>query len=46
MTVSVSHAMCDRLEAALREAVPGAEVLIHVEPEREAMQPGSGIMPA
>jgi cation diffusion facilitator family transporter len=28
MTVSASHAICDRLEAALAEAVPGAEVLI------------------
>jgi cation diffusion facilitator family transporter len=36
MTVSASHAICDRLEAALAEAVPGAEVLIHVEPEKEA----------
>jgi cation diffusion facilitator family transporter len=36
MTVSASHAICDRLEAALAEAVPGAEVLIHVEPENEA----------
>jgi cation diffusion facilitator family transporter len=36
MTVSASHAICDRLEAALADAVPGAEVLIHVEPEAEA----------
>jgi cation diffusion facilitator family transporter len=36
MTVAASHAICDRLEAALRKAVPGAEVLIHVEPESEA----------
>jgi cation diffusion facilitator family transporter len=36
MTVSASHAICDRLEAALAEAVPGAQVLIHVEPENEA----------
>jgi len=34
--VSASHAICDRLEAALAQAVPGAEVLIHVEPENEA----------
>jgi cation diffusion facilitator family transporter len=40
MTVAASHAICDRLEAALREAVPGAEVLIHVEPEKEAKRPG------
>ncbi|HEY1246065.1 MAG TPA: cation diffusion facilitator family transporter [Hyphomicrobiaceae bacterium] len=36
MTVAASHAICDRLEAALAEAVPGAQVLIHVEPEKEA----------
>ncbi len=40
MTVAVSHAICDRLEAALTEAVPGAQVLIHVEPEAEAKQMG------
>lgn len=40
MTVSASHAICDRLEAALAEAVPGAEVLIHVEPENEAKHKG------
>jgi cation diffusion facilitator family transporter len=40
MTVAASHAICDRLEAALTEAVPGAEVLIHVEPEAEAKQSG------
>lgn len=36
MTVAASHAICDRLEATLSEAVPGAQVLIHVEPEKEA----------
>jgi cation diffusion facilitator family transporter len=36
MTVSASHAICDRLEAALTDAMPGAEVLIHVEPDNEA----------
>ncbi|MBO0763744.1 MAG: cation transporter [Hyphomicrobiaceae bacterium] len=36
MTVAASHAICDRLEAALAEAVPGGQVLIHVEPEKEA----------
>jgi divalent metal cation (Fe/Co/Zn/Cd) transporter len=40
MTVAASHAICDRLEAALTDAVPGAEVLIHVEPEAEAKQSG------
>jgi cation diffusion facilitator family transporter len=40
MTVAVSHAICDRLEVALTEAVPGAQVLIHVEPEGEAKRTG------
>jgi cation diffusion facilitator family transporter len=40
MTVAASHAICDRLEAALQEAVPGAEVVIHVEPEKEAKRQG------
>lgn len=40
MSVAASHEICDRLEAALVEAVEGAEVLIHVEPEEEAKQGG------
>jgi cation diffusion facilitator family transporter len=40
MTVATSHEICDRLETALTEAVQGAEVLIHVEPEGEAKQTG------
>jgi len=40
MTVARSHDICDRLEAALKAAVQGAQVLIHVEPEAEAKQTG------
>jgi cation diffusion facilitator family transporter len=40
MTVATSHEICNRVEAALTEAVQGAEVLIHVEPEEEAKQTG------
>ena len=40
MTVATSHGICDRLEEALTKAVPGAQVLIHVEPEEEAKQQG------
>jgi cation diffusion facilitator family transporter len=36
MTVTESHAICDRLEAALGEAIDGAVATIHVEPEEEA----------
>jgi len=40
MTVASSHAICDRIEAALTAAVQGAQVLIHVEPEAEAKRKG------
>jgi cation diffusion facilitator family transporter len=40
MTVALSHEICDRIEAALKHAVPGAEILIHVEPEAEAKHVG------
>jgi cation diffusion facilitator family transporter len=40
MTVARAHEICDRLEAALREAVSGAQILIHVEPEEEAKATG------
>jgi cation diffusion facilitator family transporter len=36
MTVAQSHAICDRLEAALGDALHGAAVTIHVEPDDEA----------
>jgi cation diffusion facilitator family transporter len=36
MSVATSHQICDRIEAALARAIPGAEVLIHVEPEHKA----------
>ena len=40
MTVAASHLICDRIEEALRTAVHGAQVLIHVEPEEEAKATG------
>ena len=40
MTVASSHQICDRIEDALADAVPGAEVLIHVEPEHKAKTSG------
>ena len=36
MSVDVSHAICDRIEAALKDDVEGALVTIHVEPENKA----------
>jgi cation diffusion facilitator family transporter len=44
MTVAASHEICDRLEAALAQAVPGAQVLIHVEPEGEAKEKGTPVV--
>lgn len=41
MTVETSHAICDRIEAALEAGIEGAEVVIHVEPEREAKSRGA-----
>jgi cation diffusion facilitator family transporter len=36
MTVGRSHAICDRIEAAIRERVPGTRISIHVEPPEKA----------
>jgi divalent metal cation (Fe/Co/Zn/Cd) transporter len=35
MTVSESHAICDRIEAALTVALEGAAISIHVEPDHK-----------
>ena len=40
-TVREAHEICDRLEDALKEAVPGARVLIHVEPTEKAKEAGA-----
>jgi cation diffusion facilitator family transporter len=40
MPVAEAHRICDRIEAALAEAVPGSRVLIHIEPEGEAKHSG------
>ncbi|GJD53534.1 Ferrous-iron efflux pump FieF [Methylobacterium crusticola] len=44
MTVAESHAICDRLEAAIEGAVEGAVVTIHVEPGDEAKQRGVPVL--
>jgi cation diffusion facilitator family transporter len=41
MTVGVSHAICDRIEAAIRVEVPGVRVTIHVEPPEKAKPKGA-----
>jgi cation diffusion facilitator family transporter len=40
MAVSVSHDICDRIERALRAAVPDVSITIHVEPEEKAKHTG------
>ncbi len=40
MRVEEAHALCDRLERRLKEARPGLEVVIHVEPEAERQGEG------
>jgi cation diffusion facilitator family transporter len=41
MSVSESHALCDRIEAALRDEIADAKITIHVEPEEKAKHPGA-----
>jgi cation diffusion facilitator family transporter len=45
-TVAVSHAICDRIEAALKAEIPSVRVIIHVEPDHEAKNDGSAASPA
>ncbi len=40
MTVAESHAICDRIEAALKAEMSNLEITIHVEPEAKAKQHG------
>lgn len=40
MTVADSHAICDRVEAALKDDLPEAVITIHVEPEEKAKLDG------
>jgi cation diffusion facilitator family transporter len=44
MTVKTAHDICDRVEVALASAIPGAEVLIHLEPEGEAQPTGAVVL--
>ncbi len=40
MSVEAAHAICDRIEAKLRDSVDDAQVTIHVEPEEKAKHSG------
>jgi cation diffusion facilitator family transporter len=44
MSVTESHAICDRIEAALKAAIEGARVTIHVEPEEKAKHKGVPVL--
>ncbi len=44
MTVAESHAICDRIEAALRREMDFLMVTIHVEPEEKAKQHGVPVL--
>ncbi len=39
-TVDAAHAICDRIEQALMQKLPGALITIHVEPEHKAKHSG------
>lgn len=45
MTVGDSHAICDRIEAALERELPGSEVTVHVEPEELAEHTDESVEP-
>ena len=40
MSVEAAHAICDGIEAKLKEAVERAQITIHVEPENKAKHSG------
>ena len=40
LTVDQAHDICDRIEAAIREDIPGARITIHVEPDHKAKLSG------
>jgi cation diffusion facilitator family transporter len=41
MTVLESHTICDRLEEALKQRIPGSQIVIHVEPDHKAKDKGA-----
>jgi len=40
-SVGASHAICDRIESALKAEIPFARIIIHVEPDHEAKNDGA-----
>lgn len=46
MSVGDAHAICDRIEEALKAEIPSVRVVIHVEPDQEAkLPPGATAVP-
>jgi cation diffusion facilitator family transporter len=41
MTVLESHTICDRIEEALKQRIPGSQIVIHVEPDHKAKDKGA-----
>lgn len=46
MTVAEAHAIIERVEADLRDAFPGLELLIHIDPEGHVDEPGNRLVEA
>jgi cation diffusion facilitator family transporter len=44
MTVEASHSICDRIEAAIESEIDGADVSIHVEPDRKMKPNTKGVV--
>ena len=44
-SVGASHAICDRIEAALKATIPSVRVIIHVEPDHEAKNDSAAASP-
>ncbi|KTF69106.1 cation diffusion facilitator family transporter [Sphingomonas sp. HT-1] len=46
MTIAAAHDVVERLEAALAEAFPDTEILIHVDPDGHVDEPGNAMVEA
>jgi cation diffusion facilitator family transporter len=44
MSVSAAHDICDAIEVALKDEIPGVVITIHVEPEQKAKHDGVVVM--
>jgi cation diffusion facilitator family transporter len=44
MSVSTAHEICDSIEEALKQEIPGVVITIHVEPEQKAKHDGVVVM--